>query len=589
MTDLLFRSIKRLFATGSLVLIVWAYTGPRVLAQAEAPPSLSLSTARSTYSVGDAIVLTVVASNESDAAWDYGPIGPGKGYFAFEVVGPEGSPAPVYPVQAGIGPPFVTSGLRVVPPGGKVVAKVLLSHHWDVLSPGGYVARVGYPEVQRVPVGNDGAYRLVVTGHAYAETAFTVSIPEGDAASAVTYASAVRDVMSSVASDEIEAALVALTVESAFAEGSAFYRIVHRGLAGATEYADDAGWQAATASLADSFLTQWPVSPYVQEVVRVLAAARARIHSPVEGEGRRVGVEALCGGTVFRAVNGGDRSETLSLSSLGVEPTTIEVPADSAMIFRFESDERTVIVGVDGALHAALTPNPSTCNDLVLATVVSPFATLTGAVLLAGEVEASFSGRAFAISGIPVSIDGIPDPEATAVHGVAGRDAATVAAVLDALAPNQQDRVTGQGPAPDVAVAEALLDLERWTDGLVAKAGVTFSPRPRGPVGTVEAPVVVYAPDGARLSGGFRGAGVLFVDGTLEMRGDAEWLGAVVVRGTDGEPAAVTLSGSPRIVGGMVVVPGVAGNASLDVRGRAAVHYSPEALGVAEAATQISR
>lgn len=221
--------------------------------------------------------------------------------------------------------------------------------------------------------------------------------------------------------------------------------------------------------------------------------------------------------------------------------------------------------------------------------VGGPYAALPGAVTVAegaSAFAASFSGAAFTVSGAPVALDGSADDGAAPVLGIAVAEAAALASVEAALAPSQRGGVGGR--APVVAVSHSAFDAAVWAGALAERATVRLDARPRGPVGTAEAPAVAYAPEGARLAGGFRGAGVLVVDGPFEMRGDAEWLGAVVVRGTAEHPAGVSLSGAPRIVGGLVLVPAGSETASLDVRGRSAVRYSPAALGVAEAAARAS-
>lgn len=589
MTNRLLTHVSVLRLASLLALATSFGVGPRVLAQAEVPPAIALSTGQPAYEVGDAIVLTVSATNTSDTAWDYGPIHPQVGYFTFEVVDPEGALVPMYPLQAGQGRPFVVSNLTAVPPGGVLVGSVLLSHYWDILAPGTYTVRVGYPEVEQIPVGNGGAYRLSVTGHTVATTSFTVAVPAGVEALTASYVSAVRAVMAGVSDETLEDELTSLASEPAFAEGATFYRLVYRDVAGATEQAGNTAWHATTATLAEAFITTWSSSVYLPEAVRIRAAARAQVTPPPPGGPNPsvVGVEALCGGDAYRAVNGNSAEVTLSLSDPSGGTATLQVPPLSSALFRFESAGEPILVEIDGELYAALHPTPTTCNEAVLDALdpPDPYASLTGAVVVAESAEASFSGSAFSISGAPTGLDGTSDADAEPVHGIATLDAASASAILAALSGNQTNRVTGLGAPPDVAVAEVPFDPEAWVAELAAQAAELLAPRPRGPVGTVDDPIVAYAPSGVRLTGGFRGVGVLVVDGAFEMRGNAEWIGLLVVRGSLNQAAAADLSGNSGIIGGLVVLPGVGESTSLSLAGRASVRYSPEALGVAKAAT----
>lgn len=214
-----------------------------------------------------------------------------------------------------------------------------------------------------------------------------------------------------------------------------------------------------------------------------------------------------------------------------------------------------------------------------------PFSNLSGAVVAAGSVSPSFNGTAFSISGTAVDLSGVPDAAYDPVRGIATLDDASATAVLGALSSRQASNVTGLGPAPDIAAADLPFDAAAFADDLAALATVTLDARPSGPVGTETAPVVAYAPSGARLSGGFRGAGVLVVDGDFEMLGNAEWLGLVVVRGSSNQQADPALSGNPRILGALLVLPGEGGGAAaLRLSGQVSVLYSPEALALAAAA-----
>ena len=197
------------------------------------------------------------------------------------------------------------------------------------------------------------------------------------------------------------------------------------------------------------------------------------------------------------------------------------------------------------------------------------------------SVAASFSGNSFLVSGLDHDLNGTATGSADDRHGIAAADEAARQAILDELSSNQEGNVTGQNPAPDVAVAAPGPDVEALVDGLLARADlITLDDKPGNQtVGTASAPAVAYAPDGLDAKGTFGGTGILIVDASLEMKGNAAWTGLVIVRPDSGGASVLDLRGNAGLIGG-VVIEGDA--ASLELTGSVSLLWSLEALQLAQ-------
>ena len=208
------------------------------------------------------------------------------------------------------------------------------------------------------------------------------------------------------------------------------------------------------------------------------------------------------------------------------------------------------------------------------------------ATLASPSVEASFSGNSFAVSGLDHDLSGNATGSGEDRHGIAVADETARQSILDELSSNQEGNVTGQDPAPDVAIAAPGLDVEGLVDLLLARADlITLDADPGNQtVGSPSQPAVAYAPDGLDVQGNFEGYGILVVEGTFEeateFRGNASWTGLVIVRGEDGAQAAFDMSGSVEVIGAVVLSSDT--GAVLDVGGSSSIRYSSEALQLAQ-------
>ncbi len=88
-------------------------------------------------------------------------------------------------------------------------------------------------------------------------------------------------------------------------------------------------------------------------------------------------------------------------------------------------------------------------------------------------------------------------------------------------------------------------------------------------------PVVHGTASATVFGGGGRGQGTLLVDGDLEIHGDFEWVGLVIVRGQ------VRISGSGNLITGALLAEGASSVTAGTIQGQAGVAYSACAVGLA--------
>ena len=535
--------------------------------------------------LGAPVVLNVQASNGTSV-----PVHLGVGsYFdprlSVVVYREDGSATPLFPdVSEGLPLPVLLSEEAETPAGGVAVGTFVLSELFDISGAGSYSVEV------ELGVGAE-----VVA----ASAVFVVSPPPGDLEEEVANFFRARradlvvfgfpgsaltepplDTYARIATDHADTYLGEVALYHAVVEG------VHQGYSW-RRYGDaDAGTRMLTDAdeRATTFLSRYPSSPFAEDVVTFQNEAARALGIAIPN----VAVGSLCQGQVYRVLNASPQPVGLLYEATDMgERFELEIESETDSVITFVRPVAGVRLFYGDRLVALASADPSTCSELFEALLLSPFDQIGGAVATTGAVDATFSGNSFTVSGSPVDLTAAVVGDAEPVHGITTAAAASADAVLAALSPQQGARVTGLGTAPDVVAEPLPFDAAAFADDLAALATVTLDTRPSGPVGTEAAPVVAYAPSGVRLSGGFRGTGVLVVDGSFEMRGDAEWRGLVVVRGSSDQQADPTLSGNPRIIGALLVLPGDGGRAAaLRLSGQVSVLYSPEALALAASAAQ---
>ncbi len=187
---------------------------------------------------------------------------------------------------------------------------------------------------------------------------------------------------------------------------------------------------------------------------------------------------------------------------------------------------------------------------------------------------ADFSGGSFTIDGGDHDTSGSPPGNGNPVHGVLTTTTSAQQAVLNALGNNQQDSITGTGPAPDVTQADLDFDPETLLTSLMALVTDTLTTSHTGTLGTLTQPIVAYAPNGISLTGNITGTGVLIVDGDFTEQGSADWTGLVIVRSTPTAPASFAMRGNVSVTGAVLLYDTHTQGTDLEITGSADLRYS---------------
>ena len=234
-------------------------------------------------------------------------------------------------------------------------------------------------------------------------------------------------------------------------------------------------------------------------------------------------------------------------------------------------------------LLCAAFPTDSGCGSAVEneTPAVDPTA-LSAALVLDGDSLAggSIVSRNFRIDGRDHDLAGQPTGE-PGTHGIATTEALRQAA-LAAIPDGRLGNITGVGPAPDLVALGPGPDLDALVEAVLAHPDLlTLHQAPPGPLGTAEAPVVVYVSrPAAEVPQDYRGVGILVADGKVKLADGSEWVGLVVSRS---EQPEIRLSGNARILGGAAATGGPISlrlyNQAQILRSRAALQLALDALG----------
>ena len=99
-------------------------------------------------------------------------------------------------------------------------------------------------------------------------------------------------------------------------------------------------------------------------------------------------------------------------------------------------------------------------------------------------------------------------------------------------------------------------------------------------LGTMADPEITYVNGNARFAAGARGAGVLMVDGDMDIVGDLNWAGIILIGGCGTCTGELIGVGSARVYGAMVVGNGFDGDGNFS--GSADIYYSCDGISVAK-------
>ena len=202
-----------------------------------------------------------------------------------------------------------------------------------------------------------------------------------------------------------------------------------------------------------------------------------------------------------------------------------------------------------------------------------------GAIYLPGAAtnyETEFEGNAFAISGNDTNVDGSAGP-ARAVSGIATTDQALVTSVINSLTSNQANNITGRGGTPSVRVVTSLPQtVSQIADSYLSNPHTDLPGghyNGNGTWGTDASPEITRITGDAEINGTISGAGVLIVDGELEILGNFTFHGLVIVRGHELE-----MSGNAKIYGMVMMAEPTSEEQEVEVKGNAGIYYSSQAL-----------
>ena len=185
--------------------------------------------------------------------------------------------------------------------------------------------------------------------------------------------------------------------------------------------------------------------------------------------------------------------------------------------------------------------------DRLLEAIVEPL------VIDVCEVDAQSMGGTFMISGMdtnpPSASGGKPrGPDVHALRTTFESVASTFAGELPA------DQVYGKEGAGDIVSGLSDIDIHELYDEAIAQSGPMFLQDTvfTGNVvfGSPSNPTVVKAMGDIELKGNVRGYGILVIDGTLKMGGNAVWEGLILVGGGSEE---VELKGNAHIYGSLII------------------------------------
>jgi hypothetical protein len=272
---------------------------------------------------------------------------------------------------------------------------------------------------------------------------------------------------------------------------------------------------------------------------------------------------------------------------------TAAVPFDPLPDFLYRVTPFVPATGGGALLAVATGPEGLQSAVVVTLTGAALPATSPGAIHLTGDapVDPVLRGDDLVASGVDQTLDGLPGT-GSPVYGVSTRTDANAQAVLDALADALRRQVHGRGYSPDgdgvpsvgaSAAAPGATALDRLVEQLVARAAVTSDARDLDTValGTRAAPQITHltrAEVRVRHRRSATGAGILLVDGDLDVRGHLRFDGLVLVR------AATTVVGHAEGVPADLSVTGALWTTDMRfTHGTISARYSTEALRFATA------
>lgn len=253
-----------------------------------------------------------------------------------------------------------------------------------------------------------------------------------------------------------------------------------------------------------------------------------------------------------------------------------------------------------GTLSATATGPEGTTNVVVANVFRAALPVAPGAIYLAtnNPTASTFDGDSFLIDGKDTKYSDHSAGTAQPVPGIATRTDANTTATKNSLSTQQDDNVQGLGyqtgspPTPSIFTSPAAPDISQMNAIINALLAQPSPPRNECPTGnclsygSTSAPLISHLGTSGqvgtfKLTGNIDGDGILIVEGDLTILGNFSFNGLILVRGQfqigQVQTALQTeIGGSANIYGSVWTQ-----NIKLDVHGNAQVHYSSEALQLA--------
>ncbi len=218
-------------------------------------------------------------------------------------------------------------------------------------------------------------------------------------------------------------------------------------------------------------------------------------------------------------------------------------------------------------------------NDYFIAALIVRISNrILDTVTFAGPIDSLEVKDSAMISGIDTNTDG-SDADGPDVHGMLATDVSTYADIWSEAAPAQIIGVDGVGDAVnDVPLLEAAV-LGTKILSYTGPSLLTFdSLRVSGSstLGSAASPVIAVVHGKVEMDDQAIGYGVLYVDGKMEMSGDARWEGLVFMIG-DGNK--FEMRDNSAVYGSLVVESTSSAMTKFEIEHQASITYSAEALG----------
>ncbi len=189
------------------------------------------------------------------------------------------------------------------------------------------------------------------------------------------------------------------------------------------------------------------------------------------------------------------------------------------------------------------------------------------------------------IDGNDHNVDGSPGPSPP-LSGITVDSPTDSAYIINNIKSKIDNAIDGQGGAPSVSASPSPNDWLKLTQSYIFAADTTLASGTynTGTLGTMAEPKITYAKGNIKLTGGLTGAGIMIIDGDVDMEGKFNYNGIIIVYG---QSTVVTKTTGDAGVYGATIAVGT--TVDMTVAGTAQFYYSSQAIENARANLKSSR